>query len=173
MRVVVVSEHHARWAQLFEQEAARLGPVFGDLLLEIHHIGSTAVPGLPAKPVIDIMPIVKNITQVDLLNGQMQSLGYEAMGECGLAGRRYFRKGGDDRTHNIHAYQWDNRQAIERHLAVRDYLRTHPAMAREYGELKQRLAKQFPEDIYGYMDGKDSFVKALEQEALRWRQEQK
>lgn len=173
MRIVVVSEHHAEWAQLFEQEAVRLRLVFGDLLLEIHHIGSTSVPGLPAKPVIDIMPVVRDVAQVDLLNGQMESLGYEAMGECGLSGRRYFRKGGDDRTHNVHVYQWDNRQAVDRHLAVRDYLRTHPATAREYGELKQRLAKQFPEDIYGYMDGKDSFMKALEQKALCWRQEQK
>jgi len=173
VRIVIVSDHSARWAQLFAEEAAKLRVVFGDLLLEIHHIGSTSVPGLPAKPVIDIMPVVKDIAQVDLLNVQMESLGYEAMGECGLAGRRYFRKGGDDRTHNVHTYQWDNRQAIERHLAVRDYLRTHPATAKEYGELKQRLARQFPTDIYGYMDGKDSFVKALEQEALRWRQKQK
>lgn len=168
---VRVVEHDPRWVEMFEQEAERLRAVFGDLLLAIHHIGSTSVPGLAAKPIIDMLPVVRDIAAVDALNDQMAALGYEAMGELGLPGRRYFRKGGDDRTHQLHAYQLDSRQSIDRHLAFRDYLRAHPAVAQAYGELKTGLAAQFPEDIYGYMDGKDQFVKQVERQALEWYQQ--
>lgn len=167
---VVVEEHNPAYAQMFTEEAQRISEIFGDQLVAIHHIGSTAVPGLKAKPIIDILPVVKDIATVDWFNQQMAELGYEALGELGLPGRRYFRKGGDDRTHQVHAYQVDNQPAIDRHLAFRDYLCTHPEVARQYGELKASLAEQFPQDIYGYMDGKDSFVKEHEQKALVWYQ---
>jgi GrpB-like predicted nucleotidyltransferase (UPF0157 family) len=102
-----------------------------------------------------------------LFNAGMEALAYEALGEFGIPGRRYFRKGGDDRTHQAHVFQVGD-PGVERHLAFRDYLRAHPGVAAEYGVLKAGLAQQFPEDIDKYMDGKDAFVKAAEQEALRW-----
>jgi GrpB-like predicted nucleotidyltransferase (UPF0157 family) len=85
-----------------------------------------------------------------------------------MKGRRYFRKGGDHRTHQVHVFQVDNEEDIHRHLAVRDYLRTHAEEAKQYGDLKENLAKQFPKDIEAYMDGKDAFVKELEKMALHW-----
>jgi GrpB-like predicted nucleotidyltransferase (UPF0157 family) len=173
MRNIVVVEYDERWPEMFQQEAERLRAVFGPLLVDIHHIGSTSVPGLQAKPIIDMMPLVRDITQVDQLNEQMAALGYEAMGECGIPGRRYFRKGGNEhRTHHVHAFQADHPETVDRHLAFRDYLRAHPDTAREYGELKARLAQQFPDDIYGYMEGKDSFVKEVERKALEWYRDQ-
>lgn len=90
------------------------------------------------------------------------------MGEFGIPGRRYFRKGGHNRTHQIHAFQYNNMEEIERHMAFRDYLREHPEVCIKYGELKSQLAEQYPNDIDGYGDGKDDFVKSVEKEAIKW-----
>ncbi|TBL78932.1 GrpB family protein [Paenibacillus thalictri] len=167
---IVVTDHRDHWKQLFSEESRRIKHIFGNELIDIHHIGSTAVPGLKAKPIIDIMPVVRNIAKVDSFNDQMAGLGYECMGEFGMEGRRYFRKGGDHRTHQVHVFQETNREDITRHLAVRDYLRMHPDEADRYGDLKANLAKQFPENVEAYMDGKDAFVKEMEKKALQWYQ---
>jgi GrpB-like predicted nucleotidyltransferase (UPF0157 family) len=95
----------------------------------------------------------------------MQALGYEARGEFGLPGRRYFPKGGLDRTHQVHAYATGD-ASLARHLAFRDYLRAHPAIAREYGELKQTVARACEGDLERYCDGKDAYVKKIEAQAL-------
>ena len=167
MQVVVV-EYQPQWAELYEREAQAIREVLGERLVAIHHIGSTAVPGLQAKPILDILPVVRDIASVDSCNPAFEALGYECMGEFGIAGRRYFRKGGDQRTHQLHIFGEQSRADILRHLAVRDYLRAHPDAARAYGALKAALAARYPADIEGYCDGKDAFVKRLEQAALRW-----
>ena len=94
----------------------------------------------------DIMPVVTNISLVDKHNKEFVAIGYECMGEFGIEGRRYFRKGGDNRTHQIHIFEQSNHKDINRHIAVRDFLRTHPDIALEYGELKMKLAFRFPDD---------------------------
>ncbi len=166
MQVRVVP-YNTEWVDLFEREAALIRGVFGEELLAIQHIGSTSVPGLQAKPIIDMLPLVRSIERVDSFNEAMRALGYEPLGEFGIAGRRYFRKGGYDRTHQAHVFQFDD-PAVERHLAFRDYLRAHPQVAAQYGALKAELARQFPEDIEGYSNGKDALVKAIERDALLW-----
>ncbi|MBG9791617.1 hypothetical protein ABD76_03455 [Paenibacillus dendritiformis] len=168
----MVAEYNEKWDQMFREEAQKIKEIFADELLEIYHIGSTSVPGLKAKPIIDIMPVVKDIEKIDSFNPQIEGLGYECMGEFGMTGRRYFRKGGDNRTHHVHVFQADNKEDIHRHLAVRDYLRSHPEAVEQYGNLKASLANQFPNDIEAYMDGKDAFVKELERKALHryWNQ---
>ncbi|MGG3837858.1 GrpB family protein [Paenibacillus thiaminolyticus] len=165
---VMVTEYNEKWDHMFREEAQKIEEIFADELLDIHHIGSTSVPGLKAKPIIDMMPVVKDIEKMDSYNEKMEGLGYECMGEFGMTGRRYFRKGGDNRTHQVHVFQADNKEDIQRHLAVRDYLRTHPEAVKQYGDLKEKLANQFPKDIEAYMDGKDAFVKELEKRALHW-----
>lgn len=165
---VVVTEYRDEWTQQFSEESQKMKEIFGDEVIDIYHIGSTSVPGLKAKPIIDIMPVVKDIKKIDSYNEQMQGLGYECMGEFGIKGRRYFRKGAKHRTHQVHVFQEDNKDDITRHLAVRDYLRTHPDEARAYGDLKESLAKRFPRDFEAYKDGKDMFVKELERKALHW-----
>lgn len=137
--------------------------------MEIHHIGSTSVAGLAAKPIIDIMPIVHNLEDVDKVVSEFENIGYEYMGEFGISGRRYLRKGGEERTHHIHIFKENNTYDIERHLAVRDYLRTHKDICDKYAKLKKELAKRYPYDIGGYCDGKNEFVKQMEREALEWR----
>ncbi|NMM51766.1 GrpB family protein [Paenibacillus aquistagni] len=168
-RNIVVTDYDEHWVSLFEQEAAILRDIFKDELLDIHHIGSTSVPRLKAKPIIDILPVVKDIARVDDYNESMINIDYEPMHEFGIQGRRYFRKGGINRTHQLHVFQFDNTYEIERHLAVRDYLRTHQEDMIAYGDLKEQLAALHPADIEGYCDGKDEFVKALEKRALEWK----
>ncbi len=119
------------------------------------------------------MPIVKNIEIINTFNAKMIEIGYEPLGELGIKGRRYFRKGGENRTHQIHIFQFDNDFEIERHLAVRDYLKSHKKDVIEYGKLKEQLANEFPKDIEGYSSGKDDFVKNLERRAIEWRQKNK
>lgn len=168
MRRIVVVEYDPAWPSMFEAEAQQLRAILGDNLVEMHHIGSTSVPGLCAKPIIDMLPVVHFIDRVDQVVGEMAALGYKGLGEFGLPGRRYFRKGGDNRTHHVHMYGKASKGEIERHLAVRDYLRAHPAAAREYGDLKKRLAAKYHADPDTYADGKDEFVKGLEMRALEW-----
>lgn len=167
---IIVTDYDPNWVSLFEGEAEKISNILQEELITVHHIGSTAVPHLKAKPIIDIMPVVKNIDQIDQYNEAFTKIGYELLGEFGITGRRYLRKGGVNRTHHIHIFQQDNHLDIERHLAVKDYLRAHEEIANEYGSLKEKLAGQFPLDNEGYCDGKDDFVQSLEQRALRWTQ---
>ena len=172
MRVVVVP-HDASWAETFEREAVLVRAALGDNTVQVHHIGSTAIAGIYAKPVIDLLVEVRAIEEVDARRSAMEALRYEALGEFGIVGRRYFRKENDAglRTHHVHAFARRSAE-VERHLAFRDYLRTHGERAKEYSELKRALAAEYPNDIEGYMDGKDAFIKAVEREALAWRASQ-
>ena len=167
MRKVEVSPYNNRWSSMFDKEANVLREIFGSQIVEIHHIGSTSVKGLNAKPVIDIMPVVKIIHKVDLFNEEMKKSGYEPVGENGLAGRRFFQKGGNNRSHHIHVYQLGNPE-IDRHLAFRDYLREHLIVATQYGNLKEKLSQQFPSDIGSYIAGKEQLIVEIEHKALSW-----
>ena len=170
MRKVEVTPFSERWRLGFEKEAAALQEIFGAELIEIHHIGSTSVHGLSAKPIIDIMPVVNDISQIDQYNASMSAIGYEAKGENGIAGRRYFQKGGDERTHHVHIFEKGSLE-IERHLAFRDYLRVHPEMAKRYGDLKEKLAQRFPYDIDSYIEGKEQLASQIAREAVVWYRE--
>lgn len=163
---VVVKEYDPLWVKEFEKEKEVIAKILGANAAEIYHIGSTAVPGLCAKPVIDIMPVVYSLAAADDAADKFRAAGYEYLGEFGIPGRRYLRKGGDERTHQVHIFSVNDRLNVERHLAVRDYLRTHPAAAGQYGELKKILAEKFPYDIEAYCNGKESFVAELEKTAL-------
>lgn len=167
-RKIEVVAYNPEWAKMFEEEAKVIKAILGENCVAVHHIGSTSVEGLFAKPIIDIMPVVKDISLVDAHNVQFEAIGYECKGEFGIPGRRFYMKGGDNRTHHIHIFENNNRTDIERHIAVRDYLRTHPNDADEYGKLKMKLATEFTYDNDGYCDGKDEFVKALETKAIEW-----
>jgi GrpB-like predicted nucleotidyltransferase (UPF0157 family) len=158
------------WEQMFRDESEFLTTIFGDIIIKFEHFGSTSVRGMKAKPVIDMMCIVKDINKVDSFNEKMESLGYDIAGEWGIEGRRLFRKGGENRTHHIHFYQYDNPE-IERHLIFRDYLRSNPVEAARYSHFKEELAQRFDETSE-YSLAKKSFVKEMEKLALRWYESQ-
>jgi GrpB-like predicted nucleotidyltransferase (UPF0157 family) len=162
---VVVNNYDPKWIKMYEKEAELIKDIFKEELIEIHHIGSTSVKGLKAKPIIDIMPLVDVIKNIDKFNEEMIKIGYEPMGEYGISKRRYFRKGKEGRSHHVHVFEKDSAQS-KRHLAFRDYLREHNEIAREYGNLKEKLAEQYPNDIESYMDAKNDFIKKHEELAL-------
>ncbi len=143
-----------------------LKEILADNCIAIYHIGSTSVPGLAAKPIIDIMVVVRSLEGVDTVAEKFLDIGYEYLGEFGIMGRRYLRKGGDERTHQIHIFQADDWNNIGRHLAFRDYMRTHEKERNEYAKIKKDLAQKFPYDIDGYCDGKESFVCEMENRVL-------
>ncbi|WP_349729860.1 GrpB family protein [Peribacillus frigoritolerans] len=167
MRKVEVVPYRKEWSKLFHDECEKLQGIFGPELIKLYHIGSTAIPAIHAKPVIDILAVVKDVECVADFNKEMHEIGYDARGENGIAGRRFFCKGGDERTHHIHLFQ-KGHDEIARHLAFRDYLLAHPGEAQRYSRLKQRLAAEFPDDIKGYVNGKDDFIKKSDERAKHW-----
>ncbi|MBN8233878.1 GrpB family protein [Halobacillus kuroshimensis] len=167
MRKVEVVSYDSNWSFFFEQEKQLLEKIFSPTLVEVHHIGSTAVPGLAAKPVIDLLPVVSELKAVDEAVAAMEEAGYEAKGENGLPGRRFFQKGGQDRTHHVHVFEVGSPE-IERHLVFRDYLRTHDAERNAYGRLKKQLAQAHRFNIDAYIEGKGGFVQQLQQDAWDW-----
>ena len=170
MRRVEVVPHDPRWRDAFEAEAKQVVAALGENVLAVHHIGSTAIPNIYAKPIVDLLVEVGDVNEVDGRSSAMESLGYEVMGEYGIPGRRYFRKDNHEgvRTHHIHAFEAGSAEA-ERHLAFRDYMIAHPGEALEYSELKRKLAEEHPLSIDGYMDGKDAFIKEIDRRAAGWR----
>ena len=151
---VVISDYDPAWPEEFRREAAAIARILGDNLTAIHHIGSTAVPGLAAKPIIDIMPVVRSLGAVDGSRAALESLGYEYLGEFG--------------THQVHVFAQGDAVNITRHLAFRDFLRAHPDVCAEYAALKRELAARYPYDIDAYCEGKEAFVRRFEAAALAW-----
>ena len=175
-RVIEVVDYDPGWIAAFEEEAAILTKVFGQRLIEVQHIGSTAVCGLDAKPIIDILIVLDHTDDINSFDRTMEDVGYRVRGEClgatvpGTPGRFYFTKETNGvRSHHVHAYAKGHWEILDK-LAFRDYLRTHSDKAAAYGELKRRIAALYRFDNVGYMDAKDGFVKSTLPEARRWYQ---
>ncbi len=173
MRKVEVVPHDPKWQEMFTVESNQVIAALGKNVIAVHHIGSTAILRIYAKPIIDLLVEVKDIANVDEQNASMESLGYSVMGEFGIPGRRYFRKDNQEgiRTHHIHTFTVGSDQ-VNRHLAFRDYMNTHPQEAQRYSELKRRLAREYPTNIDGYMDGKDEFIREIDKKAAQWQASQ-
>lgn len=142
--------HDPRWTDIAEEESQALATVLGSTLLTVHHVGSTAIPGISAKPILDLMPVVTSLLELDGHKGEIEALGYEWWGELGLPGRRYCTKSDPNtgrRLVQLHGYV-DGSPEIERHRAFRDYLRERPDIARAYDrkEVAGLLAASFIKD---------------------------
>ncbi|MEC4818892.1 MAG: GrpB family protein [Scytonema sp. PMC 1069.18] len=174
MRKIEVLPYNLKWRDAFAQEKQQILQVFGDNIVAIHHIGSTAIPNIYAKPIIDLLVEVKSLASIDGCNLSMEALGYEVMGEFGIPGRRFFRKNNTDgvRTHHVHAFEVGSKE-VKQHLAFRDYMIVHREDAQKYSELKRELARKYPYDIDSYVDGKDEFIQQINEKAARWRELQK
>ncbi|MEM9004431.1 MAG: GrpB family protein [Cyanobacteria bacterium P01_F01_bin.86] len=166
------TDYSLDWPRQFEQEATRLRDLLGEELVTIHHIGSTSVPGLAAKPIIDLLPVAHNIQRIDQYTTELQRAGYKPWGAYGLPGRRFFTKDQDGyRTRNIHIYQAGNPE-IDRHVAFCTFLRAHDPIRQDYANLKRQVYACHPDDIEAYNDGKDAWIKEIEPLALAWYQKQ-
>ncbi len=158
IREVIVVDYNPAWPRRYEEERARIVAALGDLALTIEHVGSTAVPGLAAKPVIDIMIGVRELADGQACIGPLRSLGYEYRGDGGIPDRHYFRKGAP-RSHHLHLVEHES-EFWERHILFRDRLREDPELAREYGALKKELAVQYRTERLAYTEAKSPFIKA-------------
>ncbi len=134
-RQITIVPYQVEWIQKFEKEATLIQKALGKNCISIHHIGSTSISGLCSKPVIDIMPVVKDISAVDPVIPKMEALAYQSLGENGLLFRRFFIKGEKERTQHVHIFEEDNHE-ITRHLLFRDWMRTHPEDACRYAAIK-------------------------------------
>lgn len=168
IRVEIVP-YSVAWAELAWQEIEQLTHALKPLFCEIHHIGSTAVPGLAAKPVIDLMPVFAEVALVDQNLSVLERLGYCCWGELGISGRRYFTKDLEtgERVVQLHCFQLGSSH-IERHSAFRDYLTAHPAVALAYEQEKLRCAELFPNNSHSYSGCKADWIIGAEGDALRW-----
>jgi GrpB-like predicted nucleotidyltransferase (UPF0157 family) len=157
--IVAIHPYNDEWPRLFEEERAAIAAALGDGALAIEHIGSTSVPGLAAKPIIDIAIAATSFEDSIVFIEPLAALGYEHKGEFGIPRRRYFRKG-DPRTHQIHVFEIGGDE-WRRHLHFRDHLRSNPASARAYETLKRELAIAHANDREAYTDAKSDFVRAV------------
>lgn len=162
--------HDPAWRVRAEVEAGRLRTQLGPGLLTVHHVGSTAVPGLVAKPILDLLPVFDSEAAMEAARTGLEVLGYRWWGELGLAGRRYCTLDDPEsgmRCIQLHCYV-EGAADITRHVAFRDYLRASPVVMQAYAEEKRRCQMLHPLDSHAYGDCKGGWVQRTEAEALRW-----
>jgi GrpB-like predicted nucleotidyltransferase (UPF0157 family) len=156
MPLIVVVDYDPAWPQMFETLRARIEPVVADIAVAIEHIGSTSVPGLAAKPIIDMVVVVppdRVATAID----RLATLGYAHKGDLGIPGREAFAHPPEMPRHHLYVCPVGNIGLVNP-LALRDYLRAHPDAAAEYAALKRRLAVRFADDVDGYVESKSAFI---------------
>lgn len=161
---VRVVPHDSGWQERFNQEAATLHDALGALALDIQHVGSTAVPGLPAKPIIDIAMAIEDRSAIDRSRAPLAALGYIDRGDSGADGGYLFVKESapEVRTYHLHVVTCDDPQ-WRTWLAFRDRLRAEPALRARYAALKNDLMGQYPADRAAYTSGKHDFIHAAAQ----------
>jgi GrpB-like predicted nucleotidyltransferase (UPF0157 family) len=167
---VELAPHSPQWARDAEQEAARIKSATGAVIVVVHHIGSTSIPGIRAKPIVDLMPLVSSLAELDALREKIEALGYEWFGEYGIPGRRYCKR--DDPTSGRRLVQLHFFEArspeVRRHLVFRDYLRLHPDIAKAYEAEKLRCQRLYPGNSHAYSDAKSAWIQSVQEIALSY-----
>lgn len=161
----MVVDYDPKWPELFAAFRARIEGALEGRAAAIEHVGSTAVPGLAAKPVVDIDVLLSSAARPHEAIERLALLGYGHKGNLGIAGREAFTQPADQPAHHLYVCAAGSIEFI-RHVAFRDYLRTHPESARIYGELKRRLATEYRHDRATYGAGKDEFVREVLRRAI-------
>lgn len=168
-RLVELAAHDPAWAAKAAAEIERLRAVLGNVVVEAHHIGSTAIPDIMAKPIVDLMLVVRSLAAIDGCEMTVRGLGYNWRGEFGIPGRRFCSL--DDATGkrvlHCHFYAAGNSE-IEANVAFRDYMRAHADEARAYQGEKIRAAALHPDDRTAYTNEKAAWVSAKRAQALAW-----
>jgi GrpB-like predicted nucleotidyltransferase (UPF0157 family) len=165
---VELQPYDPQWVENAVAEIKVLASVLGRILLDVHHVGSTAIPGIRAKPVLDLMPVVTDLTELDQYQTDLEMLGYDWWGELGLPRRRYCtmtESVTNRRLIQLHCYA-EGSPEITRHRAFRDYLRENPRIAAAYDQEKSRCQSLYPDDSHAYGDCKEAWIKKIEAEAL-------
>jgi GrpB-like predicted nucleotidyltransferase (UPF0157 family) len=161
--VVRLAPYEDEWTCLYEEEKARLQAAVGDQVLDIQHVGSTAIPGIVAKPILDVAVAVRSFEAAFVCIEPIVALGYEYHGENGIPRRHYFVLRDPDTGHtliHLHMNELDGPD-WENQILFRDYLLAHPEAAAEYATLKRDLATQYPQDRDAYTDAKAPFIQQV------------
>ena len=159
---VTVTGYDPSWPEAYEKIRQELEAGLGELLCAAEHVGSTAVPGLAAKPIIDLDAVIRDDADLEEVIRAMERLGYEHEGDLGIPGREAFRYDGKTHLMKHHLYVCrESSRELKRHLTFRDYLRSHPADAAEYGRVKLEAVQLYPDSIDGYMAHKDGCIRKL------------
>jgi GrpB-like predicted nucleotidyltransferase (UPF0157 family) len=156
-------EYDETWPATFSSLKAEIAPLLGEVAIAIEHVGSTAVPGLAAKPVID-MNIVVRRHDIPKAIELLSTLGYVHVGDQGIVDREAFKYSSDKPAHHLYVSPDDSAE-MQRQLLFRNYLRAHPEVAHQYGELKKKLAEQHRNDRVAYTDAKTGFIVGVIQKA--------
>ena len=158
--VVRLVPYNPCWSLLFEEEKQRIQAVIGLWILDIQHVGSTSIPGCPAKPILDIAIAVANFEQAFICIPPLEKLGYSYQGEYSIPRRHYFVRRNPHSTHHIHMLEHHSSEWLN-HLLFRDYLRVHPDAVEAYGALKSSLAARYPRDRDAYTEGKAEWIQGI------------
>lgn len=165
---VTLAPHDPAWARMAEAEGARIAEALGDVFLRLEHIGSTAIPGIAAKPTVDLMPIVRSIELAEERRPAIEALGYLWRGEFGIEGRRYCVLERDGRRlFHVHIFA-DGHPNIATQLIFRDYLRAHRDEALAYEAIKREAAAAHPFNSLAYNDHKSAWILACQMRAKAW-----
>lgn len=165
---VELEPHDSAWHDAYEREVERLRDLAGDRVLEFQHVGSTAVEGLPAKPVVDLLAVVDEETDTASVVTTLEANGYEHRPNDDVSDRAFLAKGPrSERTHYLSLVTRDS-DCYREQVAFRDYLRAHPGVRGEYADLKRELAAKHPDDRSAYTAGKRPFVERVLADALAW-----
>lgn len=162
---IVVVDYDPVWPQTFRTLANRALTALGEIALGVEHVGSTAVPGLAAKPIVDLDIVVRSTADIPIAIARLAALGYVHEGDLGVPGRDAFRWPPGEPRHHLYLLPADSPE-LRRHLAFRDYLRAHPDAARAYGDLKRAAALRHRADREAYMVAKDALIKEILTRAL-------
>ena len=162
--IVLIEDYNPRWPEMYAQEKARILDAIGEYLIDIQHVGSTSIPGLSAKPIIDIMAVIRNVSLVEQCIKPLEALDYFYGGELGIPGRHYFRKPIDisqaKRAFHLHMVEKGHEQWAM-HQLFREYLLLHPESLREYDALKRELAAKHGSDRTAYTNAKAPFIESI------------
>jgi GrpB-like predicted nucleotidyltransferase (UPF0157 family) len=158
--MVAVVDYDPQWPIRFTELRNRIWPHVRDLAIAIEHVGSTAVPGLPAKPVIDVDVVIPSRKELGAIVTRLEDLGYQHRGDLGIEDREAFWSPNDSHAHHLYVCV-SGSVALRNHLVLRDHLRRHPEDFAAYASLKKELAARFAQDVGRYVEGKTEFIAAV------------
>ena len=159
-RPIQVVEYNPEWPNHFRQLRDRIWPSVSDIAVAIEHVGSTAVPGLAAKPIIDLDVVIPSRSAVPLMVKRLGRLGYEYRGDLGIEDREAFWSPENQPAHHLYVCPQDS-IALRNHIALRDHLRAHPWDVLTYSSLKKQLAERYSREIDRYIEGKTEFILSI------------